>query len=89
LNLLATLGTVVLVGAGVVFAVALLLAKRVDADAARPGGEVVLPGTPGPALAASGLALLATGTLLGWLVGTVGAGLLAVGGWRMARDWRG
>jgi cytochrome c oxidase subunit 1 len=89
LNLLATLGTVVLVGAGVVFAVALLRAKRVDADAARPGGEVALPGTPGPALAASGLALLATGTLLGWLVGTVGAGLLAVGGWRMARDWRG
>ena len=89
LNLLATLGSLVLAGAGVVFAVALFRARSVASEPSRTGGEIALPGTPGPALAAGGLALLAMGTLLGWLAGVVGGGLLAVGAWRMARDWRG
>ncbi len=85
LNAVASTGALVLLLAGVVFALALLRAQPLPPPERAPE----LRGTPGPGLAAMGLALLAAGTLLGWLVGMVGAGLLAVGTWRAVNDSRG
>ena len=89
LNTMATVGAMLLAIAGLVFAVALVSAKRVVPEAAAAGDALVLPGTPGPALAAGGLTLIAAGTLLGWEVGIAGGGLLFVGALRTAIDRRG
>jgi cytochrome c oxidase subunit 1 len=89
LNLVATLGAVVLALAGLVFALALARAKPIAPDGGLAGTAPALPGTPGPALAAGGLALIAAGTLLGWEVGIAGGGLFALGAWRTASDPRG
>ena len=86
MNAVATPGTLALAVAGVVFVLALFRGKPVAADDA--GAAPQLPGTPDPALAAGGLALLTMGTLPGWLVGLAGAVMLAVGGWRMTNDAR-
>jgi heme/copper-type cytochrome/quinol oxidase subunit 1 len=85
MNQLASVGTLVLALAAVMFVLALLRARPVAGAAIAPER----PGTPGPGLVAVGLALLVAGTLLGWLVAIVGAGLLAVGSWRTASDPRG
>ena len=89
MNAVASAGAMVLALAGLVFAIALLRAQPAAAEPAAAGGAPALPGTSGPMLAAGGLALLATGTLLGWWVGIVGAMLFAVGVWRMGNDRRG
>lgn len=75
LNAVATAGVVVMVLAGVVFAVAIARARPAGnaPSTAEPGR------TPGPALLAAGLALLACGTLLGWTVGLVGLVVTVIG----------
>ncbi len=87
LNRVATYGSLLLMLAGVVFAMALLRGNPAAAVPA-PDPVPVLPRTPGPALAAGGLALLAAGALLGWWFGAAGAGLFVRGAWRMATDRR-
>ena len=86
MNAMASAGAMLLAVAGMVFAIALLRAKPAATEPPAAGAAAALPGTPGPMLAASGLAVLAMGTLLGGWVGVVGALLFAAGGWRMASD---
>lgn len=83
LNSLASLGAIVLLAAGLVFLLALLRARPV----AEPVAAAPEPaGTPGLMLLALGLALLAAGTLLGWIAGTLGAGILVFGIARLLGD---
>ncbi|MEQ1834821.1 MAG: cbb3-type cytochrome c oxidase subunit I, partial [Candidatus Eisenbacteria bacterium] len=83
LNSLASLGALVLLAAGLVFLAALLKARPVSEPAPAP---LEPAGSPGPMLLAFGLALLATGTLLGWIAGTLGAGFVVFGLVRLLGD---
>ncbi|MFM8558875.1 MAG: cbb3-type cytochrome c oxidase subunit I, partial [bacterium] len=75
LNAVATAGVMVMVLAGVVFAVAIARARPAgNAPSTAEHGR-----TPGPALLAAGLVLLACGTLLGWTVGLVGLVVTVIG----------
>jgi len=89
MNALSSAGACVLVLAGVAFALALHRGKPAGPEIAAPGAAPPLPATPGPALAAGGLALLAAGTLLGWFVAVVGGVMLVAGGAKSAGDSRG
>ncbi len=76
MNALASVGAIVLLGAGVAFVLAFVRS--------RPVAPPAVPTTPhatsdGPLLAAVGLSLLAVGTLLGWVVGGAGALLFVLG----------
>ena len=71
--------------AGVVFVAALL---RAQPAAETPGAIVEPPATPGPMILALGLALLVSGTLLGWVVGTLGAVVALFGSVRVLTDSR-
>ena len=85
LNSIASLGAIILVLAGVVFVAALLRAK----PAAEAQGAIVEPpATPGPMILALGLALLVSGTLLGWVVGTLGVVVVLFGAVRVLTDSR-
>ena len=76
MNALASVGAIVLLAAGVAFVLAIVRAKPVEAPAAvTPASST----SDGPLLTAVGLALLAVGTLLGWLFGGAGALLLVFG----------
>jgi cytochrome c oxidase subunit 1 len=88
LNALSTWGAALLALAGLVFALALVRARPVAPWGATVLEAPALPRTPGPALAAGGLALMAAGTLLGWEVGLAGGGLFVLGAWRSASDRR-
>ncbi|MEY4375335.1 MAG: cytochrome c oxidase subunit, partial [Candidatus Eisenbacteria bacterium] len=76
MNALASVGAIVLLAAGVAFVLAIVRAKPVAAPAAvTPASST----SDGPLVAAVGLALLAVGTLLGWVFGGAGALLLVFG----------
>ncbi len=85
LNSIASLGAIILMLAGVVFVAALL---RAQPAAETPGAIVEPPATPGPMILALGLALLVSGTLLGWVVGTLGAVVALFGSVRVLTDSR-
>ncbi len=73
MNAISTLGAFVLVLAGLAFIMAIVRARDV---AAAPEAA---PLDDAPMWQASGLALLACGTLLGWIAGIAGAVLLVIG----------
>ena len=85
LNSIASLGAIILALAGVVFVTALLRAKPA---AEAPVAVVEPPATSGPMILALGLALLVSGTLLGWVVGTIGIVVVLFGAVRVLTDSR-
>lgn len=82
MNALSSVGAIVLLGAGVAFVLAIVRSRPVESPAVATTPSRT---SDGPLLAAVGLALLAVGTLLGWVVGGAGAIVFVLGAVRSAR----
>jgi len=88
LNALSSAGAIVLLVAGVLFALALVRGRRATPPPTPGGAAPAAPPSPSaaPALFALGLGVAAAGMQLGWAVGSVGGLLVLLGVWRSMGD---